>query len=25
MAVEIPWLYDMFNVPPSQFPTLWRF
>jgi 4-hydroxybenzoate polyprenyltransferase len=24
MVVEIPWLYDLFNVPPSQFPTLWR-
>lgn len=25
MAIEIPWLYQLFNVPPSQFPTLWRF
>lgn len=24
MVVEIPWLYDLFNVPPSEFPTLWR-
>jgi 4-hydroxybenzoate polyprenyltransferase len=24
MAIEIPWLYDLFNVAPSQFPALWR-
>ena len=24
MTVEIPWLYKVFNVPPSQLPTLWR-
>jgi 4-hydroxybenzoate polyprenyltransferase len=24
MAVEIPWLYEVFNVMPSQFPALWR-
>jgi 4-hydroxybenzoate polyprenyltransferase len=25
MAVEIPWLYELFNVKSSQFPALWRF
>jgi hypothetical protein len=25
MFVEIPVLYDMFNVAPSQVPSLWRF
>jgi hypothetical protein len=25
MVVEIPWLYELFNVPSAQFPTLWRF
>jgi decaprenyl-phosphate phosphoribosyltransferase len=25
MFVEIPWLYHLFNVTPSQAPTLWRF
>ena len=25
MFVEIPWLYELFNVTPSQFPALWRF
>ena len=24
MFVEVPWLYDVFNVEPSQFPALWR-
>jgi len=25
MFVEIPWLYDLFNVTPSKAPALWRF
>jgi 4-hydroxybenzoate polyprenyltransferase len=25
MFVEIPWLYELFNVTPSQAPVLWRF
>ncbi|MEX2317846.1 MAG: UbiA prenyltransferase family protein [Pirellulales bacterium] len=24
MFVEIPWLYELFNVPPSQVPALWK-
>jgi decaprenyl-phosphate phosphoribosyltransferase len=24
MVVEIPWLYEVFNVTPPQVPTLWR-
>jgi len=24
MFVEIPWLYELFNVTPSRAPTLWR-
>jgi 4-hydroxybenzoate polyprenyltransferase len=24
MFVEIPWLYELFNVTPSKAPTLWR-
>lgn len=24
MFVEIPWLYELFNVAPSKAPTLWR-
>lgn len=25
MFVEIPWLYELFNVTPSKAPALWRF
>lgn len=25
MFVQIPWLYDLFNVRPSQLPALWKF
>jgi hypothetical protein len=25
MFVEIPWLYEVFNVPPSRVPALWKF
>jgi hypothetical protein len=24
MFVEVPWLYELFNVTPSRAPTLWR-